>query len=248
MKSNNSPACRYAIVLAGGMGTRLRNVISDIPKPMANIQSYPFLVYVLRNLVLQGISDVVLSVGYKHEAITAYFGESFETLRIHYCIEEEALGTGGAIRMALKQVPTDRAFVLNGDTLAILDYRLMLKAHEHSGTSLSMALKQVNDISRYGEVVMSGQRITAFREKEQSGPGLINIGVYLINSGVLDEFELPRKFSFENDFLRPNLVSLVPEAFVTDGYFIDIGIPEDYSRAQTELPEQFEHRYNHREE
>lgn len=240
MELNNSSACNYAIVLAGGMGTRLRSIVSDLPKPMANIQADPFLVYVLRNLVRQGISDVILSVGYKHEAIIGYFGDNFENLRIHYCIEEEPLGTGGAIRMALNQVPTQHAFVLNGDTLAILDYRQMLKAHTHSGTPLSMALKRVDDISRYGEVIMSGRKIAAFREKEQSGPGLINVGVYLLNSGLFDGLELPRNFSFENDFLRPNLLSLAPEAFITEGYFIDIGVAEDYFRAQTELPEQFD--------
>lgn len=229
---------RYAVVLAGGMGTRLRNVISDVPKPMAAIQSTPFLVYVLRYLIKQGISDVVLSVGYKHEVIMAYFGESFENLRIHYCIEDEPLGTGGAIRKALGQVEADHAYVLNGDTLAFLDYRLMHQSHMRSGTRLSMALKRVDDISRYGEVVMAGQKIAGFREKEYSGPGLINVGVYLINSDLFNEFDLPRIFSFENDFLRPNLVSLTPEAFITEGYFIDIGVPEDYFRAQTELSEQ----------
>jgi D-glycero-alpha-D-manno-heptose 1-phosphate guanylyltransferase len=238
MDSNYSPARQYAIVLAGGMGTRLRNVISDIPKPMADIQSTPFLVYVLRYLIKQGISDVVLSVGYKHEAITGYFGDCFENLRIHYCIEDEPLGTGGAIRKALEQVETEHAFVLNGDTLAFLDYRLMRQSHIQAGTRLSMALKRMDDISRYGEVVMSGQRIAAFREKERSGPGLINVGVYLINSNLFNEFDLPRIFSFENDFLRPNLASLAPEVFITEGYFIDIGVPDDYFRAQTELSEQ----------
>jgi D-glycero-alpha-D-manno-heptose 1-phosphate guanylyltransferase len=238
MNSNESPGRRYAIVLAGGMGTRLRNVVSDVPKPMAAIQTTPFLVYVLRFLMKQGISDVVLSVGYKHEIIMAYFGDRFENLRIHYCIEDEPLGTGGGIRKALGQVEADQAFVLNGDTLAFLDYRLMHQSHRQAGTRLSMALKRVDDISRYGEVVMSDHKIAGFREKEHSGPGLINVGVYLIDTGLFDDFGLPRIFSFENDFLRPNLVSLTPEAFITEGYFIDIGVPEDYFRAQTELSEQ----------
>lgn len=226
-----------AIVLAGGLGTRLRAVVPDWPKPMAPVRGEPFLAYLLRYLGRQGVNSVLLSVGYKRDAIQTYFGSRFHDMDIGYCAEEEPLGTGGAIIKALRQLEGDRVFVVNGDTLAHVNYVAMNDLHERSAANITMALSPVPDTSRYGAVEVMDGRVTRFSEKGRSGPGLINVGVYRVSRDFLLGQAFPEKFSFESDFLYPRVAALGPAALVTDGYFIDIGVPEDYQRAQQELPD-----------
>lgn len=227
-----------AIILVGGFGTRLRSVLPDVPKPMAPILAdKPFLAYLLDYLQQQGIRQVIFSVHYRREKIQDYFKAQYRDISIEYAIEDEPLGTGGAIVYALStQFMHEPVFVLNGDTFVKLDYRAMYAAHEQSNAQLSMALREVSDCVRYGKVVTNANSIVEFREKGESGAGLINAGVYLLNPNLFIPFNLPLQFSFENDFLLPHLATLSPQAFIAQDYFIDIGIPDDYTRAQAELP------------
>ncbi|BCF98065.1 D-glycero-D-manno-heptose 1-phosphate guanosyltransferase [Paraburkholderia sp. PGU19] len=227
-----------AIVLAGGLGTRLRSVVPDLPKPMAEVAGKPFLWWVLRRLEQQGIGDVYLSVGYKREVIQAYFGAKFGALNVHYVVEHEPLGTGGAIAKAFDAIGGDEAFVLNGDTMTIVEFA-DLRSAAASDVDLAMAVAKLDDVARYGAVdfdATSMRRVTAFREKGQTGAGFINAGVYLVKRDALKRYPLPEKFSFEQDFLHAYLADLHVSAVPAVSQLIDIGVPDDYALAQTLVP------------
>jgi D-glycero-alpha-D-manno-heptose 1-phosphate guanylyltransferase len=221
-----------AIVLAGGLGTRLRSVVPDLPKPMAPVAGRPFLAWILDRLVDAGFERAVLAVGYRHEVIRDHFGEAYRGMSLHYSIENTPLGTGGAIRLAADHATAPQVFVLNGDTYLALDYRAMLAKHQQSASRLSVAVCSVPDVSRYGALELETGQIHGFREKGCTGPGFINAGVYLLASEILHEIPAGAPFSFELQLLVPRVQALRPLAFITEGRFIDIGIPEDFARAQ----------------
>lgn len=225
-----------AIVLAGGLGTRLAHVTSDMPKPMAPIESRPFLEYLLDYLIEQGTEEAVLAVSYKWEVIREHFAEDYRGLPLTYSVENEPLGTGGAMQQALATLPGDEVVVLNGDTLFRVDLETMADMHRSGGKRLSMAVKQVADSGRFGRVEMSVEGvITNFLEKVTGGPGWINGGLYMLNRELFTDFPMPKRFSFEKDLVEPNIDRIQPRAFQSDAYFIDMGIPEDYQRVQFEI-------------
>lgn len=226
----------HAIILAGGLGTRLQSINPGLPKPMAPVQGKPFLAYLLDYLAMQGITRVTLSVCYMWQVIQDHFKSSYAGIMIDYVVEAEPLGTGGAIVNAFNHLGIDQpVFVLNGDTLVRVDYRQMYQSRRE-GQRLMMGLCTVPDSGRYGRVAINDKIVTVFETKGKSAPGLINAGVYLIHPDIFKPFELPLYFSFENDFLRVYLAALKPAAFMIEGYFIDIGIPEDFVRIQTDIP------------
>lgn len=225
-----------AIILAGGFGTRLRSVLTDVPKPMAPIRDKPFLAYLIDYLILQGITEIVLSVHYLREQIQNYFKDSYGGVPIKYAVEEQPLGTGGAIVKSLEFIDRSRpVFVLNGDTFLKLDYKKMFLEQQANTSLMTMALRKIADCSRYGVVLTEGNLVTAFQEQGGNHAGLINAGVYLLETKLLQEHLIPEQFSFERDFLFPKIHLIHPRAFVVDEYFIDIGIPEDYARAMKDL-------------
>lgn len=227
----------HAIVLAGGFGTRLQGVVKDLPKPMAPVNGRPFLTYILDYLIDYGYQKVVLSVGYLHEKIEDYFGGSYKSLSIDYAVENEPLGTGGAIAYSLSKCSSDDVLVLNGDTLFRVDLAAFEAFHRTKGGLFSMVLRQMPDVSRYGSVLTDGNdRITLFAEKNaSSGQGFINGGIYLINKQLLQKHPQPHKFSFEKDLMEKIYQSEPIFGYKSDAYFIDIGIPDDYARAQREM-------------
>lgn len=225
-----------AIILAGGLGTRLRRVVPDLPKSMAPINGQPFLALLLNSLAACGFRTVTLALGYRSEQIRNYFEGSFGGLRLNYSVETEPLGTGGAIRLALPQTTTDEVFVINGDTFLEVDYRAMLAAHQRAAAQLSIAVTWVPDAFRYGALEIADHRVRGFYEKGRAAAGYINAGIYILSRHLLDRDDLPRAFSFETDVLIPDIRQLLPLAFVAHGAFIDIGVPADYARAQTMLP------------
>lgn len=226
-----------AIILVGGLGTRLRSVLNDVPKPMAPINSKPFLAYLLDYLQGQGVTKVIFSVHYLREKIQEYFHHRYLDIDIEYAVEAEPLGTGGAILNALSiNQSCEPIFILNGDTFVKVDYKSMYERHLQQNSAITMALRVVDDCSRYGKVLVDQQIVTAFTEKGEAGQGYINAGVYLIDPQLFKAFDMPMQFSLEKDFLLPYLSRLQPHAFVANDYFIDIGIPEDYARAKAELP------------
>ena len=222
-----------AIVLAGGLGTRLRGVVDDVPKPMAPVQGRPFLALILDQLVAAGFKTAIFAAGYRHEAIRSYFGEDYCGLALRYSVEREPLGTGGAIRLACAHAAGRDVFVLNGDTYLELDFRAMLDAHATAAAELSMAICHVPDVARYGALEVNDGMVQGFLEKGRSGPGWINAGTYVLGPELRARLWPQGAFSFEQDLLEPEVRSIRPLAFRSSGRFIDIGSPEDYARAQT---------------
>lgn len=222
-----------AIVLAGGFGTRLRSVVSGVPKPMAPVAGRPFLELLLASLKARGITRVILSVGYMYDVITSYFDEHPIGLDLEYEIESAPLGTGGAMRAALRRITSEYALVLNGDTYLDLEIRELSAMWPGDRTPVVVA-RNVEDVARYGQLEVYENRIVRFLGSGNRGPGIINAGCYLVPSNMLADVRLPAAFSLEQDFLAPS-PSLSLRAFVTNGHFIDIGVPEDYARAQIEL-------------
>lgn len=223
-----------AIILAGGFGTRLQSVVSDLPKPMAPINGRPFLAILIDKIAGQGISHVVLSVGYKWEMIRDYFGTSYHGVAISYAVEDTPLGTGGATALALEQIEGDRVFLLNGDTYFDVDLQALAYHHEEHDADITLALKTVYDQDRYGTVSYVAPLITAFAEKQYVTEGLINGGVYCFGTDLLHRLDLGGAFSLEEELLVPMASSLRMAGLIQHTYFIDIGIPSDYEQAQTD--------------
>ena len=223
-----------AIILAGGFGTRLAHIVANLPKPMAPINGVPFLNYVLTYLHRQGIESVVLAVGYKRNDIIDHYGSRFSDISITYSIEDEPLGTGGAIKKALDVCTGDDVFIINGDTYFEVDLKKMGDYHKEVNGDITIATKQLEKFDRYGTVNSQNGRIIRFMEKQYLDVGRINGGIYVMKKDIFNNFDRS-KFSFEKDFLETELERLKIMEYPADGYFIDIGVPADYERAQTEL-------------
>jgi D-glycero-alpha-D-manno-heptose 1-phosphate guanylyltransferase len=224
-----------AIILAGGLGTRLRSAVPDLPKCMAPVNGKPFLFYVINFLQKQGISTFILSLGYKSEVIIDYCNTNFATLDIQYVIEAEPLGTGGAIQLACEKAVGNTVVATNGDTLFMVELAALLQFHKNQHANCTLALKPMQHFDRYGVVELTTNgSISSFKEKMFYTEGLINGGLYVLEKSALKAAALPEKFSFEKDFLEKQY-QLNMYGMPQDGYFIDIGIPEDFERAQTEL-------------
>ena len=227
-----------AIVLAGGLGTRLRSVLPDLPKPMAPIAGQPFLSYLLRFLEINLVHRVILAVGYRHSVISEFYGSNFGGLELCYSIEDEPLGTGGALRQAMQQVESPFVFVLNGDTFLRLEYQNFAASLEaEPDAQLAVALRRVEDASRYGAALVDRHRIVGFSAKGAQASGWINGGSYVMARDIFQRASLPPKFSWEQDFLEPRVTTLRPIAYESDAPFIDIGIPQALEQAQTLIPE-----------
>ena len=231
-----------AVILAGGLGTRIRAVAGNLPKPMIEVGGRPFIEYVLDTLVDAHVPSIHLAVSYRSDFIQSHLGHVYRGTCLSYSVEPQPLGTGGAILKCLREHNLPRALVLNGDTLFRIDLGTMLAAHVDADSQITLALCHVPDASRYGTVVCdSHNHVVTFDEKDaQQKGGLINGGVYIVERSALESVVLPDCFSFERDFLQLNVDMLHPLGVVSDGYFIDIGIPEDLERARrgltTEMP------------
>ncbi len=223
-----------AIVLAGGFGTRLKKLGLDIPKPMVEVGGRPFLEYILLYLRYHGVERVILSVGYKKEVIKEHFGSLFRGMWVDYAEEEQPLGTGGGIRRAMTLCREEQVWVLNGDTFFEVDLPAMFAFHKGEKALVTLAGKKMKKPGRYGLIRYNAQmRIREFREKDPAAEeGVINGGVYLIDRTRFLEKPLPEAFSMEHDFLEPYVAKEKFMLYLSDGYFIDIGIPEDLERAR----------------
>lgn len=230
---------REAIILAGGLGTRLSHVLRDTPKAMAPINGRPFLDYQLDYLEAFNINHVIISVGHLREKIMDYYQNQYKTIRIDYAIENEPLGTGGGLLLAMKKVEGHSAYVLNGDTFYMIDYQKFLDIHRGKESKCSIILREMDDVSRYGAIERDeNKRITGFWEKtEKQGRGFINGGVYLINKAFFLSQDLPEKFSLEKDFFEKIYTQHKIYGILCRQYFIDIGVPEDYAKAQDDFKE-----------
>jgi D-glycero-alpha-D-manno-heptose 1-phosphate guanylyltransferase len=224
------------VILAGGLGTRLQSVVSDVPKPMAPIGDKPFLDYLLDQLPLANISQLVMAVGHKYEVIEKHYGDNFNDVKVVYSVENEPLGTGGAIKQALAECTEEHVLIVNGDTFFDIDFEQMLQHHFYAKSALTIALKMIVQPDRYGTVLLENDRIVKFSEKTPGlSQGLINGGIYLMNLGLASLLPNKEKFSFETDFLQIKTQDIALGGYLDEGEFIDIGIPEDYARAQEYL-------------
>lgn len=224
---------REAIILAGGLGTRLREVVADIPKCLAPVAGKPFLHYVIHDLLQQGVQHVIIAAGYKHELIEAFMAANYPNLDYSIHIEKELLGTGGAIRSCCPYIRGEQAIVLNGDTLFQVPLDELTSVHTRTSALCTLALKPMKQFDRYGAVRVNEQhQITAFEEKQFREYGLINGGVYALNIPEFTKWIPEGVSSFEKAFLEPQATTGNLAACISDTYFIDIGIPSDFEKAQ----------------
>ena len=229
---------KEAIILAGGFGTRLQSVVSDVPKPMASINTIPFLNYIFDYLKFYNIKHVILSTGYLSEKISGYYKEEFNGIKISYTKEETPLGTGGGIRLAMLKCITKNVLVLNGDSFFDVNLNTYYNQHIAFHSDCTLALRKVDNAARYGTIKLGDRNvIEKFKEKDTiEKEGLINGGVYILNRELFLSKTIENSpFSIEKDFYETKINELTIFGFEYDGYFIDIGIPEDYTKAQDDF-------------
>lgn len=222
-----------AIVLVGGLGTRLRAVVSDVPKPLAPVAGRPFLVWVLDHLADSGMRRVVLATGYMADKVRKVVGRQWREMEIAYAIEETPLGTGGAVRHAVAGLRGSSVHVLNGDTFLRYSPLALERATRRSEAAIGIALAEVTDVSRYGAVDIVQGKVTSFHGNGQHGLGWINAGCYFLTEEALSALPREAVFSFETSVLVPQAREGKVAGFTETDGFIDIGVPEDYRRAQT---------------
>jgi NDP-sugar pyrophosphorylase family protein len=220
------------VILAGGLGTRLRSVIADRPKAMAEVAGHPFLFYVLRRLEAAGCRTAVLCIGHLGAQIQAAFGDGFGAMRLSYAVEHALLGTGGALHNALPLIATDTVLAMNGDSWCEADLPTFLDWHRSRPAALSLLLTEVADSGRYGRVDLGEHgAVTRFREKEPgSGAGLINAGLYLTSRDRLAAIPADTVVSLERDVF-PGLIGHGLYGWTGGGRFLDIGTRESYGEA-----------------
>jgi D-glycero-alpha-D-manno-heptose 1-phosphate guanylyltransferase len=220
------------IVLAGGFGTRLQTVVNDVPKCLAPVAGKPFLHWLTQYLLQQGITKFIFSVGYKKEFIIDWAKQELQSHEYVFCEEDEPLGTGGAIKRALSFCKTNHVFATNGDTYFHIDPVMLYNFHVQHKALCSLGLKEMDNYDRYGTVVLNNNNlITQFLEKQFTKKGFINGGFYIIDKEQFSSIDFAEKFSFEKDFLELHLISNKLYGQKQNGYFIDIGIPEDFEKA-----------------
>lgn len=230
-----------AIILAGGFGTRLQSVINNVPKPMAPVLDKPFLHYQFLYLKHYGIKKVILSTGYLAHEIENFFKTEYLSIAISYAHENLPLGTGGGIKNAFLNCNEKECFVLNGDSFFDVDlikfYKNFSDSKSLSKAQFALALRQISNTDRFGTITTYKNRITSFKEKTGCAePGIINGGTYILNKNTYFNLtENLTNFSIEKDVFEKHLNTISIAGFINQGYFIDIGIPEDYLKAQHEF-------------
>lgn len=222
-----------AVVLAGGLGTRLRAVVSDVPKPLAPVAGRPFLAWLLDGLAMQDMRRIVLATGHMAEKVEAAIGTRWAGMEIAYSVEDKPLGTGGALRLALSKLAGDAVHVLNGDTFLRYSLRGLENAACTAGVPAAIALARVDDVSRYGAVDVEDGKVIGFREKGGHGAGWINAGSYFLGVEALQALPTAEAFSLETGYLYPQAAIGGLAGYTESTGFIDIGVPEDFARAQT---------------
>lgn len=224
---------KEAVVLAGGVGRRLRRAVPDLPKPLAPIGGRPFLEVLLTALSAKGFRRVILSLGYMAEKVVAHFGCRFAGMELIHEIEPAPLGTGGAVRRALTRCREDQVFVFNGDTFLDLDTAGVEALWRRKRAPVIVA-REVADAARYGRLEVRNGRVACFSEKTSPGYGLVNAGCYLFPTDLFDGFSSDQAFSLEVDFLPGAVAGREFSVFISKGRFIDIGTPEEYARAEAD--------------
>jgi mannose-1-phosphate guanylyltransferase len=227
-----------ALVLAGGEGTRLRPLTLTVPKPAMPLAGRPFLTFMLDWLAGHGVTEAILSCGYRSDGVRRVLGDIYEGMRLRYVIEEEPLGTAGPVRLAADEgVLADRFLVLNGDTLTDFDLSAELAQHERTGAQGTLALAAVEDTASYGVVPTDADgRVVEFLEKIDDPPtNRINAGAYVLDAAVAERIEPGRSVSFEREVFPAMAADGVLYGYPAEGYWIDIGTPDRYLEATYDL-------------
>ncbi len=225
-----------AIILAGGLGTRLRNAVPDLPKCLAPVAGKPFISFVIEALQKNGVVNFIFSLGYMHEHIEDFIQKKINGLQYCFSVEDEPLGTGGAIKLACKKTNEKNVLIANGDTLFDVDIASLSSFHFQKESDCTLSLKTMGNFDRYGVVELNNDNsISSFKEKRFYLKGLINGGLYALNRDSFMKETFPDKFSFEKDYLEALYKQRKMFGIIQDKYFIDIGIPEDFERAGREL-------------
>ncbi|MBL6996797.1 nucleotidyltransferase family protein [Desulfobacula sp.] len=222
------------VILAGGLGTRLRDTLPDRPKVMGEINGRPFISFLLDQLYDAKIKKVVLCTGYMAKFVESLLGDTYKDLEIIYSMEHKPLGTGGALKLAGQYLDGDSALVMNGDSFVECDVQRLLSWHVKKKASVSIVLACVDNVSRFGSIkINTGNEVTRFVEKGNvSDAGLINAGVYLMQPEAVDAIPCEKPFSLEKQYF-PSLVGSGLYGYQTSGRFIDIGTPESFVKAQS---------------
>jgi D-glycero-alpha-D-manno-heptose 1-phosphate guanylyltransferase len=224
------------IILAGGLGTRLRSEVPDLPKCMAPVNGKPFINFVMDYFLSQKIEKFIFALGYKSELLQNHLIAKYAKYTLQFSLEEEPLGTGGAIQLACRRASKENVFITNGDTLFKVETEMLAKTHLQTNAECTLALKPMENFDRFGAVEIDDNScIESFQEKKHYGKGLINGGFYALNVESFLHKNFGNKFSFEKDYLERFISQKKLFASVQDAYFIDMGIPEDYRRAAVEL-------------
>jgi D-glycero-alpha-D-manno-heptose 1-phosphate guanylyltransferase len=231
---------KEVVILAGGFGTRLKETVPDLPKCMAPVAGKPFMDYIIQYFLDQGVNKFIFSLGYLHDIVLHHLQKKWPSLDYEYCIESQPLGTGGAIKLAMQLVTNEAFMVVNGDTLFEVNIKNMYAIHQEQNAKITLALKPMEDYDRYGSVILDENKyIIKFTEKTFTKQGLINGGCYIIDKNWLQNLLLPEVFSFEKDVLENQAQQSNLLGFVSNTYFIDIGIPEDFNKASIDLKNTF---------
>jgi D-glycero-alpha-D-manno-heptose 1-phosphate guanylyltransferase len=227
-----------AIILAGGLGKRLRSIVPKLPKPLAPIGGRPFLSYLFDFWISQGVNHFVLSIGYKHEIIQKEFGAHYKSAKVDYAIETTPLGTGGGLLLSQKKLLSPEPFlVLNGDTFFNIKRNEILNYHSNNAADMTLSLFKISPNSRYNPALLDNDGFISSLEKpsKTSKSSWANGGVYLMEPDLLNEYQNypPKKYSLEDELL-PDLIKNKKRiaGFISQGDFIDIGLPDDYRRAK----------------
>lgn len=219
------------ILLCGGLGTRLREVVKDVPKPMAPVNGRPFMQLQVDRLIDSGATKIIFAVGYKKEIIRDFFGDEYRGVPIIYSEEDTPLLTGGAMKKALQYIDEDDAVVINGDIWLEVDLNAVLEQHKNTGVWETLVVKPMDNFDRFGNVILGDDDLTIvdFIEKQPTKHGNVNLGVYVMKRNIFNDLpELGDAFSHEVQYLIPNIQKRRHGAYKYDGYYIDIGIPQDY--------------------
>ena len=226
-----------AIILAGGLGTRLQPMVPDLPKPLAPIRGRPFLEYLLNYWEAQGINHFILSVGYKHNLILEYFGQKYKSADVSYSVEPKPLGTGGGLLLSVEKLESHEPFlVLNGDSFFAVKKNDLLKHHLELEADMTLSLVEVSENNRFGRITQNEEGwITSIESTSHGSKNfLVNGGVYILAQNLLKTFKNrnSKNFSLEDELL-PELFKDKKRVagFLSKTTFIDIGVPQDYIRA-----------------
>lgn len=228
---------KEAIILAGGFGTRLKETVPDLPKCLAPVKSNPVLYYIINYLIENGVDRIIFSLRYKSNLVIEFVKNNFGFIDYDFVVEKETLGTGGALALSLKSTKNDDVVVLNGDSIFKINLNNLYNFHNKANSNFSIALKNISNPVRYGTVELNNEgKIICFNEKDKTlSNGLINGGVYIVNKEFYLKNINKESFSLETDFLANDTNNKNIFGKIFNEYFIDIGIPEDYKRANVEL-------------